>query len=155
MANKAIPADHVLTNPVAAIGYRRLPEPDFRIDRGVEAYGRHVVDFIGHDLPWGNLGQIAIQYFALPDVCVYFVGGADGPIKIGATKAPLERLATFQIGSPVKLKIHALAHGGYDLEREYHARFAGHRLHGEWFEPHPDILAEIARLTPREPELEK
>lgn len=33
-------------------------------------------------------------------------------------------------------------------ERAYHAMFKAHRLHGEWFEPHPDILAEIARLTP-------
>ena len=34
-----------------------------------------------------------------------------------------------------------------DVEKEYHPRFAEHRLHGEWFHPHPDILAEIDRLN--------
>lgn len=34
-----------------------------------------------------------------------------------------------------------------DAERDYHARFAAHRLRGEWFAPHPDILAEIEHLN--------
>lgn len=32
-------------------------------------------------------------------------------------------------------------------ERAYHKHFSEHRLHGEWFEPHPDIMAEIERLN--------
>jgi hypothetical protein len=52
-----------------------------------------------------------------------------------------------QMGSPVRLSILALTTGARDVERSYHERFAAHRLHGEWFAPHPDILAEIDRLT--------
>ena len=132
--------------PVAdAIG-SRLGDVD-PLEKGVAAYGPHVVDFIGHDRPWSNLGQVAIQRFKLDACAVYFIGGEDGPIKIGSSNSPLERIATFQTGSPVILRIHALTHGGVDAEREYHKRFAAHRLHGEWFEPHPDILAEIERLN--------
>jgi len=36
------------------------------------------------------------------------------------------------------------------FERAYHRQFAAHRLHGEWFAPHPDILAEIDRLKEAE-----
>lgn len=123
-----------------------------RLAKGREAYGQHVVDFIGHDRPWDNLGAVAIQRFKLAECGVYFIGGDAGPIKIGSSNSPLERLATFQTGSPVVLRIHALAWGGLQKEREYHERFAAHRLHGEWFEPHEDILAEIARLTPQDKE---
>jgi hypothetical protein len=33
------------------------------------------------------------------------------------------------------------------LEGCYHQHFADLRVEGEWFEPHPDIFAEIARLN--------
>lgn len=32
-------------------------------------------------------------------------------------------------------------------ERAYHERFMKHHLRGDWFSPHPDILAEIERLN--------
>lgn len=128
------------------------PDESTHISRGVEAYGEHVVRFIGTEKPWPSLGQKAIQYFRCEECAVYFIGGETGPIKIGSSVSPLERLATFQIGSPVILKIHALAKGGLKAEREYQARFAAHRLHGEWHSPHPDILAEIDRLASSEGE---
>ncbi len=34
----------------------------------------------------------------------------------------------------------------YDFQRDKR-RFYSARLEGEWFAPHPDILAEIARLS--------
>jgi hypothetical protein len=38
---------------------------------------------------------------------------------------------------------------GY-LEGAYHQHFADLRVEGEWFEPHPDIFAEIERLKSAE-----
>jgi len=139
MANIAKTADHLLTKLDFNIRYNPP-------DRGIEKYGRHVVEFIGTDKPWSLLGTVAIQMFKLDEPCIYFIGPDDGPIKIGLSNAPLERLACFQIGSPVTLKIHALTKGDFAAEQAYHARFAAHRLHGEWFNPHPDILAAIDRL---------
>jgi len=80
---------------------------------------------------------------------VYFVGGDVGGIKIGIALDPQKRLIDLQCGSPIKLRILAVREGGRSVELAYHRQFAAHRLHGEWFERHPDILAEIDRLTPR------
>lgn len=77
---------------------------------------------------------------------LYFIGGDEGPIKIGVSNDPQRRLKGLQTGYPYPLQILATIEGGAMLEIEYHERFAEHRLHGEWFAPHPDILAEIERL---------
>ena len=76
---------------------------------------------------------------------VYFVAAACGSIKIGRTNNVVYRLMDLQCANPQKLELLAVAVDG-SREAEYHRRFAAHRLHGEWFTPHPDILAEIARL---------
>ena len=79
---------------------------------------------------------------------VYFIRGAGGAIKIGFTvRSVKERTIEYQAGSPVPLTLLATREGWQTLEAEYHRHFAAHRLHGEWFAPHPDILAEITRLT--------
>lgn len=79
---------------------------------------------------------------------IYFIGCENGPIKIGMASRVSVRLRMLQLSSPVELTLMATVEGPPSLEREYHKRFAAHRLHGEWFSPHPDILAEIARLSP-------
>lgn len=82
---------------------------------------------------------------------VYFIGAGDGePVKIGRSNSLERRLSTIQSGNHRKMHVLAAikAEDGRDVERAYHARFAAHRLHGEWFLPHPDILAEIERLKP-------
>jgi hypothetical protein len=78
---------------------------------------------------------------------IYFIG-CDGVarIKIGYSQSEAVRLADLQCGSPVTLSILATVTGTMDNERDYHARFAAHRLHGEWFERCPEIEAEIERL---------
>ena len=79
---------------------------------------------------------------------VYFIQGAGGAIKIGFTQQRIsERLKCIQNGSPVKLVVLALRQASKECERVYHRRFKAHRLHGEWFSPHHDILAEIERLN--------
>lgn len=77
---------------------------------------------------------------------VYFVGSDLGPIKIGMAEDVQKRLASIQACSPSPLTLLATCGGGIKQERIYHKRFATHRLHGEWFEPHDDILAEVERL---------
>lgn len=78
---------------------------------------------------------------------VYFILAATGEIKIGMAVDVVQRLNSLQTSHPAKLEILATTSGGRKRERQYHERFAAHRLHGEWFEPHPDILAEIERLS--------
>lgn len=63
---------------------------------------------------------------------VYAIEGA-GCVKIGRAVAPSFRLATFQSGSPVELKLRGCVVGDHRLERELHERFSEYRRHGEWF----------------------
>jgi hypothetical protein len=82
---------------------------------------------------------------------VYFIAGDDTPIKIGFSSQPHERLAILQTAHWTKLSIVAMAEGTLSDESAFHRRFANHRLHGEWFDRHPDILAEIDRLNGKAP----
>ena len=77
---------------------------------------------------------------------VYFIGSSDGFIKIGITSDIVERLRNFQVCTPHELTVLASFDGDSYQEWEYHQRFADHRVRGEWFRSHPDILAEIERL---------
>lgn len=78
---------------------------------------------------------------------VYFIAAAGGPVKIGMAMDVQKRLASLQTAHHERLEVLATATGGAKQERAYHKKFAKHRLEGEWFEPYPDILAEIVRLT--------
>lgn len=77
---------------------------------------------------------------------LYFIGAKEGPIKIGIAMNPAKRLKQLQTAYPHKLEILAILPGGARQECAYHARFAAHRLHGEWFTRCPEIESEIARL---------
>lgn len=79
-------------------------------------------------------------------VC-YFIGGDTGPIKIGHSVDVASRLKALRLSSPMWLRVFATCAGGEPREAAYHQQFAAHRLHGEWFVRHPDILAEIDRLN--------
>ena len=78
---------------------------------------------------------------------VYFIASDAGPIKIGKAISPERRLKELQTGHPAKLTILATCGGGREQEKRYHARFAAHRLSGEWFARCAEIEAEITRLT--------
>ena len=78
---------------------------------------------------------------------LYIIRSAAGPIKIGVSQSPAKRLKQLQTAHPYKLEIACIVPGGARLEISYHERFAAHRLEGEWFAPHPAILAEIDRLN--------
>lgn len=68
-----------------------------------------------------------------------------GPIKIGFTKNPIRRFASIQVHNHVSLALLAVLDGDRSLEKSLHAKFAGLRLRGEWFEPGLDLLAFIAK----------
>lgn len=79
---------------------------------------------------------------------VYFIqAGATGPIKIGIACDIHRRHFELQNQHYEELRLLATTTGGLRLERELHRRFAEHRIRGEWFAPHPRILAEIERLS--------
>jgi transposase-like protein len=80
---------------------------------------------------------------------VYFMRRADGvgPIKIGCSAWPERRLSALQIWSPHPLEIVASCQGAFADERRLHRQFADCRLHGEWFEATPELLATIARVA--------
>jgi hypothetical protein len=99
-----------------------------------------------------NLARVQSVYEAWsadrrPDYMVYFVGWSGGPVKIGVARDVRQRLCDLQAACPYKLEVWAAVAGSYGLERDYHMRFATYRLHGEWFERVPEILAEIDRLN--------
>lgn len=69
-----------------------------------------------------------------------------GLIKIGMSNNPENRRAALSASGEHDMEILLTLRDGC-LEGCYHQHFANLRVHGEWFEPHPDILAEIERLS--------
>jgi uncharacterized protein YozE (UPF0346 family) len=80
---------------------------------------------------------------------IYFVQhGETGAIKIGYTTLMIEkRIASLQTAASAPLKLLATLSGDRTTERDLHQRFAVHRRSGEWFDPHPDIIAFVSILT--------
>lgn len=83
--------------------------------------------------------------------CVYFVRSEKThAIKIGFTAGQVEdRLRALQTAHPYKLQVLATFCGSREYEKALHAQFANHRLEGEWFKPHPDLLTFISVLPAR------
>jgi uncharacterized protein YozE (UPF0346 family) len=79
---------------------------------------------------------------------IYFIKSDETKeIKIGYTSGEVEkRLKTLQTGHPYKLQVLATMPGSRDEEKTLHEKFASIRLSGEWFKPHPDLLAFIATV---------
>lgn len=79
---------------------------------------------------------------------VYFVRpvGHEGPIKIGCSELPEQRLKTLAEWSPYELEIAATVPGSFRLERDLHDRFFHLRIHREWFRAGPDLVGLVAAL---------
>jgi uncharacterized protein YozE (UPF0346 family) len=82
------------------------------------------------------------------DGIVYFVQSRKTyEIKIGFTTRQVDtRRRGLQTANPGKLEVIATLPGSREYENALHVRFAQHKLEGEWFEPHPDLLAFISTL---------
>lgn len=75
---------------------------------------------------------------------IYYLQAApDGLIKIGTTNDLATRLRTLMASCPVVLTLLRTHAGSHVTERSLHELFYKHRSHGEWFYPHPEILAHI------------
>lgn len=76
---------------------------------------------------------------------VYFIqADENGPIKIGFTADdPKRRLSQLQTGNASALKLLGAINGTSSQEKQFHADLSEWRLQGEWFEPHPTVLAKI------------
>ena len=79
---------------------------------------------------------------------VYFIRSEKThEIKIGFTTINVEkRLKSLQTAHPYKLELLATTPGTTEYEKSLHDRFSSHRLKGEWFKSHPDVLAFISAL---------
>lgn len=80
---------------------------------------------------------------------VYFLRpvGAEGPVKIGFSCNPHERLATYQKFSPHPLELVARIEGRETEEMAFHALFAPLHSHHEWFHAAPELSAVIAAIN--------
>lgn len=78
---------------------------------------------------------------------VYFI--TDGKyVKIGMSNNVKGRLDNLQSANPHKLSIALVVpYGGRELELELHAKFAEHRVRGEWFKIAPPITKYINKIA--------
>ena len=81
---------------------------------------------------------------------VYFVKAHTGEVKIGVAFNIEKRLNSLQAAHPHPVVLLASTVGGKPVEAHYHRRFREHWIRGEWFRPHPEIMAEIRLLRSAE-----
>lgn len=79
---------------------------------------------------------------------VYFIKSTNThEIKIGFTSGDVsKRLSSLQTSHPYQLELLTTIPGGTDFERSLHQQFEQHRLKGEWFKPHPDLVSYISSI---------
>lgn len=80
---------------------------------------------------------------------VYFAKpiGMDGPIKIGCSDKPANRILSMASWVPFPLEIVATVPGGFAVERNVQECFTAARLHSEWFKPVPELVEAVAKLA--------
>ena len=73
---------------------------------------------------------------------IYFVQqGDDGPVKIGWSYDPKNRIDQLQTANPAKLCLLGSYPGSEGDERELHKSLSKHRVRGEWFKPCDEVMA--------------
>ena len=71
---------------------------------------------------------------------VYFIqAGADGPIKIGVARKPMDRVSQLQTAHYQELSLRRVIAGSHSAEEWLHQRFAARHIAREWFVYHPDM----------------
>jgi hypothetical protein len=122
----------------AAYGFKFVSPDEFRRARALGQHHNLSADFSKEPPKPPLIGTI------------YFIGPVDGPIKIGFASRLEFRVRDLRLMNALPLHVWASVQGPQKVEREYHLRFGGFRLHGEWFTRTPEIEAEIARLTAKD-----
>lgn len=75
---------------------------------------------------------------------VYFIRrGNKGPIKIGTSVDPQQRIKQLQTAAAEKLELLGTVAGGTGLERSIHGLLSAFRMEGEWFKDDPRVLGLI------------
>jgi len=77
---------------------------------------------------------------------IYFIQAADGPIKIGHAKHPIDRLKTLQSANASGLTLLAAFTGYVKDEIALHKKYAAARIRGEWFNPTEELLLETQSI---------
>ncbi len=79
---------------------------------------------------------------------VYLLKSMSGYYKIGRTKNPKNRLATFSVKLPFEVEFeHVIeCRDMYRLEKSLHSHFAERRVNGEWFDLSADDVAYIKSI---------
>ena len=79
--------------------------------------------------------QVEFWHENLPESdFIYFIQHGDsGPVKIGLSKTPTERVNKLQTGNPRELILRHVIPGDRGVENDLHERFKAARIRGEWF----------------------
>lgn len=79
---------------------------------------------------------------------IYFLRPATGhgPIKIGCSRWPENRLHQYTKWSPEPLCIVGTVPGDHRLEGRIHRYLEAHALHHEWFAPDPFVVETMTRI---------
>jgi len=78
---------------------------------------------------------------------IYFAQGVSGgAIKIGYATNVTHRLRSLQTDYPERLIAILIIPGDTNNEKALHQEFRHIKLHGEWFEPTPELMDKIAEL---------
>lgn len=78
---------------------------------------------------------------------VYFIqAGKDGPVKIGYSKSPTDRLQDLQVSNATELHIVRILDGNFDTEKALQKKFSSHWIRGEWYECKP-VLDYLSSIT--------
>lgn len=86
--------------------------------------------------------------FKVPSYVYFIQAGHGGPIKIGFSSTSVERrIIGNQVGCPQKIELLGVIEGDVSLEARFHKAFRSCALRGEWFNPHPHIMAFIAKIA--------
>jgi len=153
MANETSVADHSRTNPPTVEELVRMP--DYRQDFYLRYCFTDENRPSQSELDAASAVAVRASFEEIKGKAVnrfiYFIQSEVGPIKIGVASDVKKRLGNLRGSSPVKLELLFSTRGGSDAEYRLHHMFRAHRLHGEWFTPHPDLLDHIARLRDNAP----
>ena len=82
-------------------------------------------------------------WYGRGDAYIYFIQAGDekGPVKIGFSRNPDNRIVGLQISNAQTLTIIGLFYGAIAMEAKLHRKFAKARIRGEWFRPTADLIA--------------
>jgi len=94
---------------------------------------------IFHPTPVSASGATAVIYFLQNE--------RSKAIKIGFSNNPLARVRDLSTANSDALALLGVIPGDVRLESDLHCRFSPWRIRGEWFEPHPELLATIESLV--------